>query len=106
MATDIWCTLGPASLNDRVIARLEELGVSLFRLNLSHTRVEDLPAILDFIRSRTRVPVSLDTEGAQIRTAELVAGKDGVGADWHPSAATHAKMAEKLVATLKQDLGW
>jgi pyruvate kinase len=75
MATDIWCTLGPASLNDRVIARLEELGVSLFRLNLSHTRVEDLPGILDFIRARTRVPVSLDTEGAQIRTAELAAGK-------------------------------
>ena len=53
MATDIWCTLGPASLNDRVIARLEELGVSLFRLNLSHTRVEDLPGILDFLRART-----------------------------------------------------
>lgn len=31
---------------------------------------------------------------------------DGKGAGWHPSVATHAKMAEKLVETLKHDLGW
>jgi len=37
MGNEIWRTLGPASLNDRVISWLEELGVSLFRLNLSHT---------------------------------------------------------------------
>lgn len=75
MGSEIWCTLGPASLNDRVIQRLEELGVSLFRLNLSHTRIELLEGILDFIQSRTAVPISLDTEGAQVRTAELAAGK-------------------------------
>jgi pyruvate kinase len=75
MGSEIWCTLGPASLNDRVIGRLEELGVSLFRLNLSHTRIELLEGILDFIQARTAVPVSLDTEGAQIRTAELAAGR-------------------------------
>jgi len=75
MGSEIWCTLGPASLNDRVIHRLEELGVSLFRLNLSHTRIELLEGILDFIQSRTSVPISLDTEGAQVRTAELAAGR-------------------------------
>lgn len=32
--------------------------------------------------------------------------KDGIGADWHPSIKTHQIMADKLVATLKQDLGW
>jgi pyruvate kinase len=75
MGSEIWCTLGPASLNDRVIHRLEELGVSLFRLNLSHTRIELLEGILDFIQARTSVPISLDTEGAQVRTAELAAGR-------------------------------
>jgi pyruvate kinase len=78
MGNEIWCTLGPASLNDRVISRLEELGVSLFRLNLSHTRIELLEGILDFIQALTRVPISLDTEGAQVRTAELAGGRIAV----------------------------
>lgn len=32
--------------------------------------------------------------------------EDGIGADWHPGVKTHAKMAEKLAAALKKDLGW
>jgi pyruvate kinase len=68
MTKEILCTLGPASMNDRVIGRLSELGVALFRINLSHTEVADLPGVIDFVQSRTRVPVCLDTEGAQIRT--------------------------------------
>lgn len=32
--------------------------------------------------------------------------KNGIGADWHPSKKTHELMAEKLVATLRKDLGW
>ena len=75
MATEILCTLGPASLNERVICRLEELGVSLFRINLSHVMVEDLPDIIGFVRSKTQVPICLDTEGAQIRTGLLPAGR-------------------------------
>lgn len=75
MSKEIWCTLGPASLNDRVIGRLEELGVSLFRLNLSHTKVEKVAEIVEFIQTRTKVPVCLDTEGAQVRTSDLVGGK-------------------------------
>ena len=31
---------------------------------------------------------------------------DGLGCDYHPSLKTHQKMADKLVATLKADLGW
>jgi pyruvate kinase len=68
---EILCALGPASLNDRVIARLEDLGVNLFRINLSHTKIDDLPRIVDYIRGRSAVPVCLDTEGAQIRTGDI-----------------------------------
>ena len=75
MSKEIWCTLGPSSLNDRVIKRLEELGVSLFRLNLSHTKLDEVAEILEYIQTRTNVPVCLDTEGAQIRTSDLAAGK-------------------------------
>ena len=75
MSKEIWCTLGPASLNDRVIGRLEELGVSLFRLNLSHTKLEKVAEIVEFIQTRTKVPVCLDSEGAQVRTSDLAGGK-------------------------------
>ncbi len=69
---EIFCTLGPSSLNDGVIARLEELGARLFRLNLSHTKVEDLAEIIEYVQSRTSVPLCLDTEGAQVRTGTFV----------------------------------
>ncbi len=53
MAREILCTLGPASMNDRVIYRLEELGVSLFRINLSHIKLDELANTIEFVRSRT-----------------------------------------------------
>ena len=34
------------------------------------------------------------------------ANADGVGCDYHPSLKTHQKMADKLQAALKTDLGW
>jgi pyruvate kinase len=74
MTKEILCTLGPASMNDRVIGRLSELGVALFRINLSHTDLADLPDVIDFVLSRTQVPVCLDTEGAQIRTGGFTDG--------------------------------
>ena len=72
---ELLCTLGPASLNDRVIHWLERAGTSLLRLNLSHTRIEDLERIVNFIQKRTLIPVCLDTEGAQVRTGPLVDGR-------------------------------
>jgi pyruvate kinase len=67
-------TLGPASMNDRVIRRLTELGVTLFRINLSHTSMEQLPGAIETIRASTDVPICLDSEGAQIRTGWIEAG--------------------------------
>lgn len=31
---------------------------------------------------------------------------NGIGADWHPSARTHALMGAQLAETLRKDLGW
>lgn len=78
VSKDILCTLGPASLNDRVLSRLEELGVSLFRINLSHTKLKDLPDVIRYIRSRSSVPICLDTEGAQVRTGDMLNGEIAV----------------------------
>jgi pyruvate kinase len=68
---EIICTLGPSSMKERVIKRLEELGVGLFRINLSHTKLKDLSRVISFIKGITKVPICLDTEGAQIRTGAL-----------------------------------
>ena len=71
---DILCTLGPSSMNDRVIGKLSDLGVTLFRINLSHTSISDLDEVIDYIRKRTTVPICIDTEGAQVRTGQLSGG--------------------------------
>ena len=72
MQKDILCTIGPASMNRQVISRLDQLGASLFRINLSHTELKDVAATIQAIRDFTDVPICLDTEGAQIRTGNFV----------------------------------
>ena len=67
----ILCTLGPSSHSEYVINRLTDVGADLFRINLSHTSLEELPGVIELIKSFTNVPICLDTEGAQIRTGNL-----------------------------------
>ena len=45
MSKDIFCTLGPTSMNGHVIGRLTELGATLIRINLSHTALGDVSAL-------------------------------------------------------------
>ena len=71
----ILCTLGPASLNADTIKRLAQLGVDLFRLNLSHTRVDQLEGLISLIQANSDVPICLDTQGAQVRTGPLPDGE-------------------------------
>ena len=53
LKTEILCTLGPSSMTEQIIRRLDNLGVSLFRINLSHTKAKNLAPIIDEIRSHT-----------------------------------------------------
>jgi pyruvate kinase len=62
------CTVGPASLKPQMIRRLERLGISLFRINLSHTPIEKVRPAIAFLQKHSAVPVCLDSEGAQLRT--------------------------------------
>ena len=71
----IICTLGPSSLNSRVIKRLSELEVNLFRLNLSHTPLNRLEEYVELIKSNSNIPICFDSQGAQIRTGNLVGGQ-------------------------------
>jgi pyruvate kinase len=42
--------------------------VDLLRLNMSHIEIKNLKKTINFIRSYTKTPICIDTEGAQIRT--------------------------------------
>jgi pyruvate kinase len=81
----VLCTLGPASLNRPTIKRLEERGVDLFRINLSHTPLEMVAANIETIQALSSVPICLDTEGAQVRTGNMA---DQV----HVSEAEHVRL--------------
>ena len=68
----ILVTIGPSSLNEEVITKLSDLGVYLFRINLSHTKIEDLEVIIKNIQKWSNIPICLDSEGAQIRNQEMI----------------------------------
>jgi len=69
--TKVTCTVGPASLKPKVIRRLQELGVNLFRINLSHTPIERVGPTIAFLQQHSIVPICLDSEGAQVRTGSF-----------------------------------
>ena len=71
MNTKILVTLGPASLNKDTVEKLTKQNVDLFRINLSHTKLEDVEKVIKSIQSWTKVPVCLDSEGAQIRNQDM-----------------------------------
>jgi pyruvate kinase len=64
MKTQILATLGPSSLNKDTVKKLAIKGVDLFRINLSHTKLDEIKHIIQNIQSWTDVPVCLDSEGA------------------------------------------
>ena len=72
MTIKILATLGPSSLNRRTVEKMTEQGVNLFRINLSHTKLEDVEDIVTKIQSWTDVPICLDSEGAQIRNQDMM----------------------------------
>lgn len=74
MKLQVLCTLGPASLKDDVIEGLAGRGVDLFRLNLSHTPLEDVEPTISRVRELCSVPICLDTEGAQVRCGRVAGG--------------------------------
>ena len=69
--TKLFITLGPSSLNKKFLSNINKKYVKLLRINLSHTNIKDLIKIINFIRRYTKIPICLDSEGAQIRTSKL-----------------------------------
>jgi len=71
----IIATIGPSSLKENIIKEMDRWGTDIFRINLSHTKIEDLKNIIDKLRSWTKKPICLDSEGAQIRTGKYLNGE-------------------------------
>ena len=71
----IIATIGPSSLKENIIREMDRWGTDIFRINLSHTAIKDLEDIIGKLRSWTKKPVCLDSEGAQIRTGKYLNGQ-------------------------------
>jgi len=75
---NIISTIGPSSLNKRTIEKMDESGVDIFRINLSHTAFEDYKEVINNISSWTDKPIYTDIEGAQLRIGKLQASKQEI----------------------------
>lgn len=77
------------------------------------------PMLSDYPASRRPRTAALAYVGRVVRETNGVGGgrvamvdfgvqrqEDGIGADWHPSVATHRKMADTLAAALREQMGW
>ncbi|MBT3361755.1 MAG: hypothetical protein HN403_19195 [Rhodospirillales bacterium] len=71
MIHKILVTLGPSSMTEDVVRRCTDMGVYVFRINLSHTPLEAVAPAIEKIRSWTNVPICLDSEGAQLRNQKM-----------------------------------
>ena len=67
-STKIICTIGPASIQPEILKKLELRGADYVRINLSHTKTEDIEKWIKDIQTTTKVPLILDTDGPQLRT--------------------------------------
>jgi pyruvate kinase len=66
----LFITLGPSTLTPEFLGHLDGQ-VDLLRLNMSHMTVAGMVDAIEEIRRHTDVPICVDTEGAQIRTANV-----------------------------------
>jgi pyruvate kinase len=74
VTTRILATIGPNSLNEETLRRCAEADVYLYRINLSHTPVDQVAPFIEKIQRWCDVPVCLDSEGAQLRNQNMVDG--------------------------------
>ena len=67
----IICTLGPSSYNKKVLNQLKKQKIDIFRINLSHTELDDIEKKINYLKKNQIKNICIDTEGAQIRTTYI-----------------------------------
>ena len=75
--TQIVCTLGPACDNKTILKKMNDAGMNIARLNMSHGTHESHQALIDklsTLRQKGKVKLMVDTKGPEIRIGSF---KDG-----------------------------
>ena len=62
----IICTLGPASFSKPILKLLSKEKVDIFRINLSHTNIDQIEKKIKYLKQNNIKNICIDTEGAQI----------------------------------------
>jgi pyruvate kinase len=88
MSTKIIATVGPASFAPSIVKKMDAAGVDIFRINLSHTAVEDVETVYTMITSWTDKPVCPDTRGVEHRDHPLGRIRRLFGYNARPSGLT------------------
>ena len=65
--TKILATLGPNSLSDNIIQKMDKEKMYLYRINMSHTPLDKLEGTINSIQQATNTAICIDSEGAQLR---------------------------------------
>ena len=70
--TKIIASLGPSSSTGTKLEKMMHAGTDVFRINLSHTKIEDAKTLIDLVRSKEKkigrpVAVMIDLQGQKIR---------------------------------------
>ena len=81
--TKIIASLGPSSSTGTKLEKMMHAGTDVFRINLSHTKIEDAKTLIDLVRSKEKkigrpVAVMIDLQGQKIRYQCLDLFQDGV----------------------------
>jgi pyruvate kinase len=74
--TKIICTIGPATASYRMLEQMQQAGMNVVRLNMSHADQASAAKIVGWIRTLNRkvqypVAILLDTQGPEIRTGDV-----------------------------------
>ena len=64
----IICTLGPTSFEKNKLNLLKKENIDIYRINLSHTKVNEITKRIFHLKKNKIKNICIDTEGAQIRT--------------------------------------
>jgi pyruvate kinase len=75
MGIDIIVTVGPSSFNKKTIQKMDVFGAGYFRINLSHTEIEEFEPLVNKLKQWTNKKICLDTEGGQLRIGKVFNNK-------------------------------
>jgi len=71
MAFKLIVTLGPAILNSKTIEQIRDIGPCLYRINGSHSSIEEIRKTIDFVKNiSSDLKLMVDLPGNKIRTSK------------------------------------